>query len=292
MPDLAMHYYFGQAVKDALPDKIHIEKDAFDFALSGPDDWFYCFTNKALGMRAPVMHRQKTGAFLRVLAQSKSLFSYFAGFFCHYILDATCHPYIIVSTGMYDHTNNTRQYRGNHTAFERALDRWILKDHMQKHPLTDVMFDMPLPQELRRPIDQAYYEVYGWENVFTDLLDAKRKMRKYLRILEDPHGTARLITDLIPHPLLRPLPYSRHYYESADILNLEHRTWHHPKDVRLTSSESVPDLMKRAGREAVKAISAAYEGDLSLIGNRSYITGFEMDDERNNAEDIYLLLEK
>lgn len=287
MPDLAVHYYFGQSVLADLPAEIHIEPAVFDFALSGPDDWFYCFTNNRLGRRAPYMHRNQTGAFLQSLASEPSLFPYFAGYCCHYMLDAACHPYIIACTGSYDHTRTTRQFRGRHVAFERTLDRWILKKHPGRHPLTDVMFSKPLPENLEAPLNHAYQNVFGWENVFPELLTAKRKMRRYLHILEDPSGKAKLITTIVPHPLLRPLPYSRQLYSVADVLNLSHRPWHHPKDPSLISSESFLELMEKARRDAVQTITVAFRGDFSLIGNRSYITGLDLDDPRNQAADTY-----
>jgi len=292
MPDLAVHYYFGQNVRESLPSEAEIIPDVFDFALSGPDDWFYCFSNRRLYSRGPYMHRNKTGEFLSALASEPSLFSYFAGFFCHYILDAVCHPYIISCTGRYDGTASTRKYLGSHTAFERALDRWILKDHPGKHPLTDVMFRRLLPSQMKEPVNRVYKSVFGWDNTFQELLTAKEKMRKYLHILEDPHGTAGLITSIVRHPFLLPLPYSRHYYEDTDFLNLSHRQWHHPGDPEMTSRSSFPELMKQAELEAVRAIAAARAGDLSLIGNRSYITGFDLEDERNNRPETFSLLER
>ena len=51
MPDLAVHFYFGRSVLSSLPPDCNIEHGEFDFALSGPDDWFYCFTDRKLCLR-------------------------------------------------------------------------------------------------------------------------------------------------------------------------------------------------------------------------------------------------
>ena len=283
MPDLAMHYYFGQDVMKSLPADIRIEPDIFKFALSGPDDWFYCFTDRARCARGSYMHRNLTGTFLRALAQRPAAFSYFAGYFCHHILDATCHPYIIACVGFYERTRETRQYRGNHMALERALDRWILQErgNQGRHPLTDVMFGQPLPASLEEPLNQSYQEVFSWKQVFPDLLDAKRRMYKYLHILEQPRGTAKIITSIVPHPQLKPMAYAQHYYKDADILNESHRLWHHPQDPALTSTSSFQELVEQARQEAVQVITDVYHGRLNGIKNRSYITGFELDDPRN-----------
>ena len=292
MPDFAMHYYFGQDVRSDLPDNLRIDPDVFCFALSGPDDWFFCFTNALLCARGRIMHRQKTGDFLRSLAAEPFLFSYFCGYFCHYTLDATCHPYIIAHAGTYDLSIQSRQYRGNHTALEHALDRWILNEHQETRSMTDILPQKPLPENYSEPLNYVYKKVYGWNNVFPDLLTAKRRMFRYLRILEDRSGYAKLITNIVPHPLLQPLPYSRHYYESEDILNLEHREWHHPKDPELKSTASFPELLETARKEAAAGIMAVTRGDPSLIRNRSYLTGLDLDDKRNAAEETYTLLPK
>ena len=290
MPDFAMHYYFGQDVKSRLPERISIDPDVFQFALSGPDDWFFCFTNALLCARGPIMHRRKTGTFLRALAKEPTLFSYFCGYYCHYILDSTCHPYIIAHAGTYDLTVQTRQYRGNHTALEHALDRWILNQHQETRSMTVVAPQNMLPEELAQPLNQIYLTVYGWKKVFPDLLTAKQKMYRYIPILEDRFGIAKFLTDIVPHPILQSLPYSRHYYESEDILNLEHRQWHHPKDPQLTSTASFPELLEKARQEAAAGIIAASRGDLSRIQNRSYLTGLDLQDKRNHAADSYTLL--
>ena len=290
MPDMAVHYYFGQSVRASLPHTIKLDQGVFDFALSGPDDWFYCFWSKKLRSRARLMHNTKTGLFLRSLAAEPELFSYFAGFVCHYALDAICHPYIIVRTGMYDGTRRTRQYIGRHTALERALDRWILGENAGKHPITEKMLGRKLPQELASAINRAYHSTYGWDDVYKDLLAAKQHMRRYLRILENPDGMAKYVTYLVPHPFLKPLPYARHFFEDADILNTRHKEWHHPKDLLLSDNRSFPELMEDAEQMAVQIIEAAAHGDVSQIGNRSYITGMELDDIRNNAPDTYVLL--
>ena len=291
MPDMAVHYYFGQSVLSALPEKLNIDHGVFDFALSGPDDWFYCFTNPELWWRGRIMHNTKTGTFLRSLAVRPELFSYFAGYVCHYVLDSSCHPYIMSRTGKYDGTPQTRLYRGRHTALERALDRWILGDNAGKHPITDKMLGRPLPADIADAINQAYKSTYGWENVFDDLLRAKRSMHRYMWILENPHGKVRFITYVVPYSLIKPVPYSRHFYEKADILNTSHKEWTYPKDPQMRDCRSFPELLEDSRNMAVEMIEAASCGDLSKIGNLSYMTGLDLNDPRNKAADVYSLLE-
>ena len=88
MPDLAMHYYYGQDVLKSLPSEIPIDPDVFCFTLSGPDDWFFYFTDVRKCTRGSYMHRYRTGEFLHGLAKQPVLLSYFAGYFCHQVLPA------------------------------------------------------------------------------------------------------------------------------------------------------------------------------------------------------------
>ncbi len=105
MPDIAMHHTFGREVLEILPEAIQKEmtEAPYSFALYGPDPWFmYKIGTKTREGRGRRMHTTKTGAFLTALAEKakdgtdpRNLFSYLAGFLCHYALDATAHPYII-----------------------------------------------------------------------------------------------------------------------------------------------------------------------------------------------------
>ena len=140
MPDLVSHYYFGEQVLASLPEATQtpIHKDIFFHTTPGPDVWFpmgfYGGKNKAKSKRGGYMHKNNTGAFLTALAREcrsgtdrDALFSYLAGFLCHYALDTVTHPYILYFTGEYDDTPETIAYRGNHMRLERAIDCWIIR---------------------------------------------------------------------------------------------------------------------------------------------------------------------
>ncbi|MBP5728396.1 MAG: hypothetical protein J6Y48_15105, partial [Clostridia bacterium] len=98
MPDVAVHASFGREVLSSLPEEVRetIVSEPYTFALFGPDVWFMHKPWRRREGRGRRMHTTKTGLFLSSLlrraavsASRKELFSYLAGFFCHYALDST-----------------------------------------------------------------------------------------------------------------------------------------------------------------------------------------------------------
>ena len=301
MPDYAAHYYFGQSVLENLPKQIvnNINIRIFDFALSGPDDWaLYRFwipsLRKGKNERASEMHTTNTGAFLSEISKEPALFSYAAGFLCHYAFDSICHPYVIACAGTYKDTAETKVYRGNHAAFEHAIDRYMLKQHhnAEPHPISKKMQGKHLPKDLRPIIDRVYKDIFDWDNAFRDIHRSKRDLKLFLWLMEDPNGIIRFFTKPFHHPTMNALLYSRAYYVNEDIYNLKHRIWHHPNDPLLASSESFEELIDKAVQRAVCLITDIFNQDFSRIGNVSYMTGFELSDPRNHAPESYCPLNR
>jgi len=319
MPDLITHYYFGEQVLTSLPESVseRVQKDIFFHTTSGPDLWFsfgfYGGKNKAKSKRGGYMHKNNTGAFLTALAREcrsgtdrDALFSYLAGFLCHYALDTVTHPYILYSTGEYDDTPETIAYRGNHTRLERAIDCWIIRSKYALVPgrfsITERMLPLKrLPDSLRTPLETVYESVYGWENVWDDMNAAIGDRRLFYRLMRDPihlvNGLTRLLDNGRSHLDYRLLSYRNRDLDPAqvDYLNLQHKPWHHPFDPAVTSTASFPELMELARQKALQLIDIIYnyvyhngEYDLlSLMGNDSYSTGLDCTDPRNNTQGIF-----
>ena len=301
MPDYATHYYFGQEVLSVLPENIchAIDKTTYNFALTGPDDWslyriYMPFLRHAKNDRARIMHNEKCGEFLTALINTPDLFSYTAGYLCHYVLDSTCHPYINAFAGEYYSTPETEKYRGNHMALEHAIDISYLKKYKnnKRHPISLGMTVSQLPKTIKLSVNKVYSDVFGWKNTFDDLIIAKKGLRLFLWFAEDPYKILKFATGLFKHPTLRAVPYSRKYYTNADILNLTHQKWHIPQAPGIESTESFEDLFEKAIIKAAHLITKAYYGDSSEIGNLSYVTGLDVDDVRNNAKGTYTPLER
>ena len=95
MPDPVLHSVFGNTVKGRLSPEARnaLVPEPYSFAQFGPDPWFGYKPWVRVG-RGRIMHTARTGEFLMALAdQAKNgksraeMFSYLAGFLCHYALD-------------------------------------------------------------------------------------------------------------------------------------------------------------------------------------------------------------
>ena len=113
----------------------------------------------------------------------------------------------------------------------------------------------------------------------------------FFRAVESPRGLAARLARLTRRPGLKSVVYSESQFLPLDPENTEHRTWRHPYDPSVVSSDSFQELRDRARRHAVRLIEAAFrylrygegtEESLSaLIGNVSYLSGLPVDDPRN-----------
>lgn len=315
MPDLVTHFYLSQRVLEALPAPVggYVVPELYHHAAAGPDVWFssgfYGGRNKALADRGNRMHEERTGDFLMALAHQArgsscrdGLFSYLAGFLCHYCLDCAAHPYIVSQTGSYDGTPETLPYRGNHMRLERALDCRVIRTCYGAAPSRfsinrRVLRLRRLPEELRRDLDAVYAGVYGWPEAWRDLNAAIADQRRFYALVQDPTGLVNRAAGWLddgkgPYDY-RVVSYHGRDLDEAriDYLNRGHRLWRHPADASLASRSSFPQLFQQAEEEAARLVEAAWryiyrleEGELlRLVGNRSYTTGFDCRDERNRG---------
>lgn len=297
MPDLAVHTSFGREVRRSLPEDVGaaIVSPAWELGQYGPDLWFMHRPWKRRSGRGRQMHTTRTGAFLMALAkQARSspsrdlVFSYLAGFLCHYSLDSTAHPWIIYVTAV------ERHFPRSHMSLEHALDMaQIERDGFgsSPHPVSEhYLPDQPLPRGLEEDLNAVFEKVYGWKRAFPALRRSARLYLKSYRFLENPRGTVARLARLTGADLLRSLAYSESQFLSSDPENLEHRLWHHSHDASLTCRDSFPELREKAARQARQLILAAWdylndrlsEAELEArIGSLSYLSGLPTDDERN-----------
>ena len=298
MPDAAVHASFGKEVLSSLTPRTRdtIVPEPWHFALFGPDIWFVhkpWIRREGRGRR---MHTTRTGAFLTALVRRacvsacrEEMFSYLAGFLCHYALDSVTHPYIIYVT--------TEEYNfpRSHMSLEHALDAVQMKRDGcwgSDHPVTDRYFPpLRLPESMRRDIDAVFEEVYGWKDCWAEMNRSCRRFRSCYRIMEHPRGMAAWLTRLTRADRFRSLMYSESHFHTLDPENTEHRPWHHSHDPSLTYSDSFPELREKARTLAVSLIEAVFryvfdregteEEIADLIGDKSYLSGLPTDDPRN-----------
>lgn len=301
MPDIALHYNYGQQVRNALPTEIRerLREAPYIFALYGPDPWFVYRPLQHGGKRGRMMHTRKTGAFLAELARQarndrereagEQLFSYLAGFLCHYTLDANAHPYIIWET------TEVCKRKQAHRAFEHTMDvREMQRNNAWagKHPLTNRYFPaLQLPGEMRDGLDAAYRNIYGWEKAWSEVNRSYRLFRLAYRWMEVPGGLAARLAKWTGSDVLKSLAYSESYFADADVENLQHAEWRNAYQPERASTMSLDEIRRQAAGQAVRMITAArawLDGDSDdpavlqeVIGNRSYLSGLDVDDPQN-----------
>ncbi len=184
MPDIVAHNALGDKVLARLPEEVaqSIDRDIFRFSIMGPDPYiFYRFFaphfRHGVNQRSHTMHRTKTAEFLMELAkhsQSMEMFSFLAGFLCHFALDSTTHPYIY----------GTAEYRSDmHTAIEHRLDVLELeRQGKERRELMKLFSSFPDLPEAR----DAMKTVYGWDD--DCFRTGYRHMKLYHWIVKDQHG--------------------------------------------------------------------------------------------------------
>ena len=297
MPDVVMHTAFGQDVLRRLSPETRerILPEPYRFALYGPDPWFaYKFWVHREG-RGRRMHTTRTGAFLTALAEQaktgtarREMFSYLAGFLCHYALDATTHPYIIRRT-----TTEFTQARA-HMGFEHELDALqIARDgHAgERHAVTKYYFrPVQLPKSMDADLNRVYEKIYGWKDCRRKLNRSMRLFRAFFRAMESPGGVPARLARLRHDDGMKNMTYSENDFRGRDVENNAHAEWAHSHDDHLLSRESFGELRKKAEDRAVRLIEAAgryiFDGEGSLqelsetIGNDSYLSGLPVDDPR------------
>lgn len=269
MPDIVMHNWMGKSVFNRLELEIaaSIDYDIFRLAVMGPDPFiYYRFFAPPLRHNhnriSSVMHSEHTGCYLVELAKrtredkSKELFSYLAGFLCHYSLDGKTHPAVNRLSGNDMH---------KHLAIERKLDQIVLQKQgkiLKDRPITNELFPSFLPESLRDSINRVMEEVYGWKDSWKLMKTSYRHMKWYHYIMEDPSGTfdnsvGRVVSKV------KGLSYHSNLYE------LESYDWFWP--ILEDSIDEAVDFIEHCFDFVNERMSEKELTD--CIGNRSYSTG-------------------
>lgn len=251
MPDIVVHTSFGEEVSAKL--NLDVDRDIFRFGLLGPDPFlFYHFYippfRNRVNRYSSVMHRTHTGDYLTELAvrakTSHQVFSYLAGFLCHYALDSNTHPYI---------NRKARNDPAMHMAIEHKLDN-----------LNGGEICVPpfLPESMKASVGGAIRKIYGWDDAWEKYRQGSRDMKPFFRIVEDKSGRLDAFARRT-HTKLALVSYRSREIEDMDLRGFDL-------------------LYRRALDDAVRYIEAAQAfvgGRIDetqfreIIGNRSYIDG-------------------
>ena len=94
------------------------------------------------------------------------------------------------------------------------------------------------------------------------------------------------------------LSYTEDAYADADVGNEQHLEWHNPYEPAIVSNQSFKELTETAEQQVVQAICDLYqylerEGPYpSSIGDRSYESGLDTTDPRNEQQPQFEVLHR
>ena len=149
MPGFTTHYILGMKAYNDLPLnqlKFIIAKYRwlYQLGLQGPDMFFYnlpILRHRDHRNVGAYMHEHHVNDFFSVCLnrlasipsrqQREQGVAYMAGFFCHYIGDYMCHPFVYGRIH-YDPKNPSIQAHGLHALLENDLDALLLKKYKKK----------------------------------------------------------------------------------------------------------------------------------------------------------------
>lgn len=268
MPDIIVHNRMGRSVYKRLPRELReeIDREIYRVGLLGPDPYaayrfFAMPLRHGVHKRMTVMHETKVADFLVEMAKfsrKPEMFSYLAGFLCHYALDSTAHPYIDEISG----------YKGYmHMAVEHRLDRMELDRMGRKladRAITRGFYTPFLPESMHRDYETVMENVFGWKDSWKRFKESYRHHKMYYFLAEDPHGVAELLFHKVPVSVM-----------NGKVTILSYRS-HACDGMELGPFEVLRRKAVRRAVQLIRAVDAYRNGRISearlraVIGNKDY----------------------
>ncbi len=229
------------------------------------------------------------------LTENKEVLAYLYGSITHYILDSTCHPFIIFHAGWDNPINKSNQYRGNHEKIEVMIDRIYIKEkrniELSKANLADTLLPkIKFSKELQEVMNDTYDKTFHQKNM-AEIYEKSTKQGHYILkwFVTDKSGIKKQlykIYDKFSSKNTRMYQNLSFHVKEIDetVLNREHHQWCNPADNSMISKKSFDDLYKDAtqkAKEIFHAINQTLQNQMDLydclriIGNNSYATGLE-----------------
>lgn len=165
MPDIYAHSVFALQLLDVMPNNIKqmIENNltSYKWGAMGPDPFYYY---SQIAPKKNAQQIRSIGTLLHTThiecifydmlttyqtSQCESIKSYILGYFSHYYLDKTAHPFIFYRSGFSDNKEQAFIYSKKHKQYEMGLDAHLLdmlhKEHFSNYRLyQDIKLDKSL----------------------------------------------------------------------------------------------------------------------------------------------------
>lgn len=328
MPGPITHYLLGEKTINLLSDNaiqtaIREHRQVFNLGTQGPDIFFYYRVwpwtkNDGKEIIGDRLHEENIQAFFaqvidyalnRKETERNLLFSYLAGYLCHYALDIYTHPYIFYRTGFLRPGElPTSKYIYQHRIFETNMDFLMLKMLMSMKP-----FDLKInklisvqhkeAESIGKMYEEALPRIFSEKISSRQVYQAIKDMVRVQTVLRDRWGLKKKIICWIEkklghYPLISSVIYPTDIKDCLDYLNEQHKFWFLPWDRSGKETLSFPELFDLATQEAKELCMVLFRclnGQLDIdfvldrIGNRSFSTGIDCssDIEFRYFEDIF-----
>lgn len=316
MPSTVTHSYFGKDLYEVLPSNITSKIDLNRVKMFSNSADSFMFYNLLSFKRGKNMrrfqyyfHTHKTNEFFINLLNFVRLhniddvdtYSFIVGFISHYVLDSTIHPYVIYKTGFFNKKDKrTYKYNNIHHFMEVFLDNDLIKRRENINPykfnISKFCFDTKkrFSMDLENTIDYAFYNTFNITGMSKIYYKSLKQMSTFIKLFRrDRFGIKKffykLIDTITPRSVFRCEALSYHYpiEDRHNFLNNIHKEWRNPCDYDVTSTESYVDLYLKSLKYSRHLIIKVFEYldgkdiDLnSLFLNKSYITGLNLDEEK------------
>ncbi|RKD32007.1 zinc dependent phospholipase C family protein [Lacrimispora algidixylanolytica] len=327
MPGFTTHYLLGVKVFSDMPNNplkriISKYRWLYQLGLQGPDMFFYnipILRHRDYRNVGSYMHENHVHDFfvtcLSHLSQIESrqqreqAIAYMSGFFCHYIGDSICHPYVYGRIE-YEVKNATNYHHGLHAMLENDIDALLLMKYKKKKPSQfnqaaticlngqEMQF---ISKFLSGCINETYYPLNYRNNYQVTSRMVHRSilaMRLGCRTLADPSSRKKNSIEFVESLFLRTPIASKKLVTDAPpdavvTMNLNHETWSNPWNRRLASNASFPELfhltMMKCG-DAFYLLNEELSSPIPLknldhnrllkeLGNYSYHSGLAVDQD-------------
>ena len=277
MPLITTHYYFANDVlklsKKEISNQLQDNKDLYELFAQGFDLFqFYEFFRLKKEKLPDYFHENNTDTYFlslikgikeKNLNKNSEIIAALYGHLTHYVLDSTCHPFIVYKSGIYNkNIPESRKYNGIHTKIEMQIDAYLYKQRTNKEFKyfkihTNLITRKKFSKDLIELLNTTYKHVYNINNVGNKYeLSRKLMYYSYKFLIQDPTGIKTILYKSID--LLTPNKkgifrnYSSHITKiKQEIFNNNHKIWYHPWLENKISTDSFFDLYDKALKECI-----------------------------------------
>lgn len=236
MPAASTHVDFAKDVYDVLTvtSQLNIsDLPLFYLGSQGPDLFFFSKWGALPGTlykKGQAMHTQKVKETIRFMQnyvkEVPSLYSYYAGYLCHYALDKEAHPLI----NHFASICKTMPAGEAHIHYEADIDVYMLeKKHHPYNVFKSLQVSLASCQALATMYRHLFLEVFQWDIPLKTIAEAINHIPLLTKLLRPGNGMKYKfvyhIETLVKKRFVTAMMLDEKDGETCPVLNLQHFPW-------------------------------------------------------------------